>query len=79
MYMNPSARTIDIDTTYHIPITVHVWELDLDNANTNDDTSFNILLEYPLDLGMLDLSPSEYLNFLDTLNTTETVAVAYNK
>lgn len=77
--MNPSVRVFTVDETYHVPVTISVMELSLDNANTNDDTSFNILLEYPADLGMLDLSPSEYLSFLDNLKSNEIVAVAYNK
>lgn len=74
----PSYDLIYLDPETMLPVDLEVYAFDLETANKNDTTNWNLYLDYRRDYNMSDLSPSSFLSLSNKIKTDTTVCQLYN-
>lgn len=73
----PSYDIIYLDPETMLPVELETYAFDLETANKNDTTNWNLYLDYRKDYGMADLSPESFKNLSYRIKTDKNVCQQY--
>ena len=82
MKQNPKFKIIEVDYEHFMPLKITTYEFDISKANSDPNAQPIDLITKVSELPNADatsLRPQDLYSFITKINTTESVAVSYQK
>ena len=77
--MNPSFMVLDFDAEYMVPLNMHTYYIDVDEANESGSPDWKELHDYLETYSMADLSPSSFKDLNLRMFTDADLALTFTK
>ena len=74
---NPSFLVLEIDEEFMIPVSFKTYYLNITKANTENQATWELLIDYKDHYQMEDMSPQSFYQLAETIRVNETVAIEF--